>query len=55
MWGYSQCAISHGEGRFIANEELLRQLITNDQIATQYVDLEGKYHWTCHLIQMVQF
>ena len=34
-------AISHGEGRFIANEELLRQLITNDQIATQYVDLEG--------------
>lgn len=34
-------AISHGEGRFIANEELLRQLIVNDQIATQYVDLEG--------------
>ena len=34
-------AISHGEGRFIANEELLSQLITNDQIATQYVDLEG--------------
>lgn len=34
-------AISHGEGRFISNEELLRQLITNDQIATQYVDLEG--------------
>ena len=34
-------AISHGEGRIIANEELLRQLITNDQIATQYVDLEG--------------
>ena len=34
-------AISHGEGRFIANEELLRQLIANDQIATQYVDLEG--------------
>ena len=36
-------AISHGEGRFIANEELLRQLITNDQIATQYVDLESKW------------
>ena len=34
-------SISHGEGRFIANEDLLRQLITNDQIATQYVDLEG--------------
>lgn len=34
-------AISHGEGRFIANEELLRKLIANDQIATQYVDLLG--------------
>ena len=33
--------ISHGEGRFIAPEETLKQLITNGQIATQYVDLEG--------------
>ncbi|MBQ8604448.1 MAG: phosphoribosylformylglycinamidine synthase [Oscillospiraceae bacterium] len=34
-------AISHGEGRFIATQEMLAQLITNGQIATQYVDLEG--------------
>ncbi len=33
--------ISHGEGRFIANEELIKQLADNGQIATQYVDLEG--------------
>ena len=33
--------ISHGEGRFFASEELARQLITNGQVATQYVDLEG--------------
>ena len=34
--------ISHGEGRFLASEELIRQLAANGQIATQYVDLEGK-------------
>ncbi len=34
-------AISHGEGRFHASEELARQLIANGQVATQYVDLEG--------------
>ena len=33
--------ISHGEGRFIAPQAVLDQLITNGQIATQYVDLEG--------------
>ncbi len=33
--------ISHGEGRFIASEELIKQLAENGQIATQYVDLEG--------------
>ncbi len=33
--------ISHGEGRFLASEELVRQLAANGQIATQYVDLEG--------------
>ena len=31
-------AISHGEGKFVANEEVMRQLIDNGQIATQYVD-----------------
>ena len=34
-------AISHGEGRFYASEELARQLIENGQVATQYVDLDG--------------
>ncbi len=34
--------ISHGEGRFLASEELVRQLAANGQIATQYVDLDGK-------------
>ncbi|MBQ9975011.1 MAG: phosphoribosylformylglycinamidine synthase, partial [Clostridia bacterium] len=33
--------ISHGEGRFLASEELIRQLAANGQIATQYVDLEN--------------
>ena len=34
-------AISHGEGRFVAPVELIKQLADNGQIATQYVDLEG--------------
>lgn len=33
--------ISHGEGRFFASEELIKQLAANGQIATQYVDLDG--------------
>ena len=33
--------ISHGEGRFYASEELVKQLAENGQIATQYVDLDG--------------
>ena len=33
--------VSHGEGRFIADEALVRNLAANGQIATQYVDLEG--------------
>ena len=33
--------ISHGEGRFVASEDLLKELVENDQIATQYIDLEG--------------
>lgn len=35
-------AISHGEGRFVANEKLIKQLRDNGQIATQYVDNNGK-------------
>ncbi|MBQ1378136.1 MAG: phosphoribosylformylglycinamidine synthase subunit PurQ, partial [Lachnospiraceae bacterium] len=34
--------ISHGEGRFIASDELIRELAKNGQIATQYVDLNGQ-------------
>ena len=34
--------ISHGEGRFVANDAVLAQLLKNGQIATQYVDLAGK-------------
>lgn len=33
--------ISHGEGRFVANENVMQELIKNGQIATQYVDMEG--------------
>ncbi len=34
-------AISHGEGRFVANGEVLAQMKANGQIATQYVDAAG--------------
>lgn len=33
--------ISHGEGRFMASEEVLAELYKNGQIATQYVDFDG--------------
>ncbi len=33
--------ISHGEGKFLASEALVKQLAENGQIATQYVDLAG--------------
>ncbi len=34
--------ISHGEGRFVADEEMIARLAQNGQIATQYVDIEGR-------------
>ncbi|KNZ40374.1 phosphoribosylformylglycinamidine synthase [Acetobacterium bakii] len=34
--------MSHGEGRFVASDAVLKNLIENGQIATQYVDFEGK-------------
>lgn len=34
--------VSHGEGRFIARDEVLRELSKNGQIATQYIDTIGK-------------
>ena len=33
--------VSHGEGRFVGPEGLIRQLFENGQVATQYVDLAG--------------
>lgn len=33
--------LSHGEGRFTAEDKMLKQLIENGQIAAQYVDLDG--------------
>ena len=33
---------SHGEGRFVANEEWIRRLFENGQVATQYCDPEGR-------------
>ena len=33
--------VSHGEGRFVANKQLMNQLIKSGQIATQYVDFNG--------------
>lgn len=34
--------VSHGEGRFIAKPEVLERIAANGQIATQYVDFDGK-------------
>ncbi len=34
--------ISHGEGRFLADEALVQELAQRGQIATQYVDLSGQ-------------
>ena len=34
--------ISHGEGRFVANEDVMKKLIENGQVATQYVNLDGE-------------
>ena len=33
--------VSHGEGRFFADDETVKRLIENGQVATQYVDLNG--------------
>ena len=34
--------VSHGEGRFVASEEVIKKLFANGQVATQYVDFNGK-------------
>ena len=33
---------SHGEGRFVADREVIRTLFANGQVATQYVDASGE-------------
>ncbi len=35
-------AISHGEGKFVCSKEVLEELKENNQIVTQYVDLNNK-------------
>ncbi|WP_423363759.1 phosphoribosylformylglycinamidine synthase [Mycoplasma sp. P36-A1] len=35
-------AISHGEGRFMADDITIKELFENGQVITQYVDLENK-------------
>ena len=45
---YHSIPISHGEGRFIATPELVGQMAENGQIATQYVDLEGRPTYDIH-------
>ena len=34
--------ISHGEGRFLCDDATLQSLIAGGQVATQYVDLQGR-------------
>ncbi|ABX43703.1 phosphoribosylformylglycinamidine synthase subunit PurQ [Lachnoclostridium phytofermentans] len=41
LGGVYSIPASHGEGRFVANEEWLKKLAANGQIATQYVDMNG--------------
>ena len=41
-------AISHGEGRFIASPEQVAEFVKNGQIATQYVDFEGRPTMDAH-------
>ncbi len=36
-----EIAVSHGEGKFVANEKILEELFANGQVATQYVNNEG--------------
>ena len=33
--------VSHGEGRFVANDDVIKKLFESGQVATQYVDFEG--------------
>ena len=41
LGGVYAIPMSHGEGRFVANDEWLKKLFATGQVATQYVDLSG--------------
>jgi phosphoribosylformylglycinamidine synthase len=41
LGAYYIVPVSHGEGRFMAEETVVRSLAANGQIATQYVDFDG--------------
>lgn len=41
LGGVYSIPASHGEGRFVANDTVIRQLFENGQVATRYVDLAG--------------
>ncbi len=41
-------AISHGEGRFVADEATMKSLIANGQVAFQYVDSKGNATMDIH-------
>lgn len=42
LGGIYDVPASHGEGRFVANDTWLKELFANGQVATQYVDEEGR-------------
>ena len=47
-------AVSHGEGRFYAPEEIIKALFANGQVATQYVDEKGKPTMQCRTTPTVR-
>ncbi|MCI9079374.1 MAG: phosphoribosylformylglycinamidine synthase [Lachnospiraceae bacterium] len=42
LGGVYSIPASHGEGRFVASDEVIKELFENGQVATRYADLSGK-------------
>ena len=42
LGGIYSIPASHGEGRFVASDEVIKKLFENGQVATRYADLSGK-------------
>lgn len=42
LGGVYSIPASHGEGRFVASDEVIKKLFENGQVATRYADLSGK-------------